>query len=198
MLNGKIGIAEWKPGEEPTLQVEKRGRFITNIGFANFVNAAVDSGDERIKGSCMVILEEGDPGTFDRGTPTRKLMRNQLSSTGDPIFSLRIPASRIVGGYEVKDGVIVPRYNHSEVIEAVFRRTRVTVGIMTAAKLLSAVEPVIRYERGRFRGAETATPGSVRYRTRAAGSRRHVAPAGGCVGDRRGRGIAWICGGAGL
>ena len=39
-------------------------------------------------------------------------------------------------------------YNHSEVIEAVFRRTRVTVGIMTAAKLLSAVEPVIRYQRG--------------------------------------------------
>jgi len=110
----------------------------------------------------MVILEEGDPGTFDRGTPTRKLV-HQLSSTGDPIFSLRIPASRIVGGYDVKDGVILPRYNHSEVIEAVFRRTRVTVGVMTAAKLLSAVEPVIRYQRGRFRGAETATPGSVRY-----------------------------------
>ena len=162
MLNGKIRIAEWKEGEEPTLQVEKRGRFITNIGFANFVTAAVDSGDERIKGSCMVILEEGDPGTFDRGTPTRKLV-HQLSSTGDPIFSLCIPASRIVGGYDVKDGVILPRYNHSEVIEAVFRRTRVTVGVMTAAKLLSAVEPVIRYQRGRFRGAETATPGSVRY-----------------------------------
>ena len=72
MLNGKIRIAEWKEGEEPMLQVEKRGRFITNIGFANFVTAAVDSGDERIKGSCMVILEEGDPGTFDRGTPTKK------------------------------------------------------------------------------------------------------------------------------
>ncbi len=48
-------------------------------------------------------------------------------------------------------------------IEAVFRRTRVTVGVMTSAKLLSAVEPVIRYQRGRFRGAETATPGSMRY-----------------------------------
>jgi alkylation response protein AidB-like acyl-CoA dehydrogenase len=162
MLNGKISIAEWKEGEEPVLQVEKRGRFITNIAFANFVTAAVDSGDERIKGSCMVILEEGDPGTFDRGTPTRKLV-HQLSSTGDPIFSLRVPASRIVGGYEVKEGVIVPRYKHSEVIEAVFRRTRVTVGIMTAAKLLSAVEPIIRYQRSRFRGAETAAPGSVRY-----------------------------------
>jgi alkylation response protein AidB-like acyl-CoA dehydrogenase len=162
MLNGKISVAEWKEGEEPVLQVEKRGRFITNIAFANFVTAAVDSGDERIKGSCMVILEEGDPGIFDRGTPTRKLV-HQLSSTGDPIFRLRIPASRIVGGYDVKDGVIVPHFKHSEVIEAVFRRTRVTVGVMTSAKLLSAVEPIIRYQRGRFRGAETATPGSVRY-----------------------------------
>jgi alkylation response protein AidB-like acyl-CoA dehydrogenase len=162
MLNGKMRIVEWKNGEEPVLQIEKRGRFITNIGFANFVTAAVDSDDERIKGSCMVILEEGDAGIFDRGTPTRKMV-HQLSSTGDPIFNLRIPANRIVGGYEVKDGIIVPRFSHSEVIEAVFRRTRVTVGVMTAAKLLSSVEPVIRYQRGRFRGAETATPGSVRY-----------------------------------
>jgi len=162
MLNGKVRIVEWKDGEEPLLQVEKRGRFITNIGFANFVTAAVDSDDERIKGSCMVILEEGDAGIFDRGTPTRKMV-HQLSSTGDPIFKLLVPASRIIGGYDIKDGVLIPRFNHSEIIEAVFRRTRVTVGVMTAAKLLSAVEPVIRYQRGRFRGAETATPGSVRY-----------------------------------
>jgi alkylation response protein AidB-like acyl-CoA dehydrogenase len=162
MLNGKVRIVEWKDGEEPLLQVEKRGRFITNIGFANFVTAAVDSDDEHIKGSCMIILEEGDAGIFDRGTPTRKMV-HQLSSTGDPIFNLRVPASRIIGGYEIKDGVLIPRFNHSEIIEAVFRRTRVTVGVMTAAKLLSAVEPVIRYQRGRFRGAETATPGSVRY-----------------------------------
>jgi len=162
MLDGKIRIVEWNAGEEPLLQVEKRGRFITNIGFANFVTAAVDSDDQRIKGSCMVILEEGDPGIFDRGTPTKKMV-HQLSSTGDPVFNLRIPANRIVGGYEVKDGVLVPRFSHSEVIEAVFRRTRVTVGVMTAAKLLSAVEPIIRYQRGRFRGATAATPGTVRY-----------------------------------
>jgi len=36
------------------------------------------------------------------------------------------------GGSPVKDGVIVPKYSHGEVIEAVFRRTRVTVAIMTA------------------------------------------------------------------
>jgi alkylation response protein AidB-like acyl-CoA dehydrogenase len=162
MLSGRVTVSEWKDGEEPWLQVEKRGRFITNIVFANFVTAAVNSNDPRIKGSCVVILEDTDEGAFDRGTPTKKLV-HQLSSTGDPIFSLKVPASRIVGGYTVKDNVIVPNYNHSEIIEAVFRRTRVPVGLMTAAKLLSAVEPVIRYQRERFRGAEGARPGSLRY-----------------------------------
>ena len=143
--------------------MEKRGRFITNMGFANFVTAAVDSGDERIKGSCIVIIEEGDPGVFDRGTPTRKLV-HQLSSTCDPIFNVHVPASRIVGGYTVKDGIIIPNYSHSEVIEAVFKRTRVTVALMTSAKLLSAVEPIIRYQRGRFRGSEQAKPGDAALR----------------------------------
>ena len=162
MLSGKVRVAEWKDGQEPLLHVDKRGRFITNIAFANFVTAAVISDDPRIKGSCFVIMEETDEGTFDHGTPTKKLV-HQLSSTGDPIFNMKVPASRIVGGYTVKDGVIVPNYNHGEIIEAVFRRTRVPVGIMSAAKLLSAVEPVIRYQRGRFRGAEGTKPGSVRY-----------------------------------
>jgi len=162
MLSGKMRVAEWQEGEEPWLQVDKRGRFITNIAFANFVTAAVGSDDPRIKGSCFVILEETDEGVFDHGTPTKKLV-HQLSSTGDPIFSMKVPASRIVGGYTIKDGVIVPNYSHSEVLDAVFKRTRVGVGLMSAAKLLSAVEPVIRYQRQRFRGAEGARPGSVRY-----------------------------------
>ena len=162
MLSGKLRVSEWKDGEEPILQADKRGRFITNIAFANFVTAAVVSDDPRIKGSCMVILEEGDEGIFDRGTATRKLV-HQLSSTGDPIFNLKVPASRIIGGYTVQEGVIVPNYSHGEVIEAVFRRTRVTVGLMTAAKLLSAVEPVIRYQRERFHGAAGVKPGSMRY-----------------------------------
>ena len=162
MLSGKVSVSEWKEGAEPVLHVDKRGRFITNIAFANFVTVAVGSADDRIKGTCMVILEETDEGLFDHGTPTKKLV-HQLSSTGDPIFNMKVPASRIIGGYTVKDGVIVPNYNHTEVLEAVFKRTRVTVGLMTAAKLLSAVEPVIRYQRGRFRGAEGARPGSVRF-----------------------------------
>jgi alkylation response protein AidB-like acyl-CoA dehydrogenase len=161
MLAGKVRVAEWKDGHEPVLHVDKRGRFITNMGFANVVTAAVDSDDKRIKGSCMVILEEGDPGIWDRGTPTKKLV-HQLSSTNDPVFNLKVPASRIVGGYTVKGGAIIPNYSHSEIIEAVFRRTRVTVGLMTAAKLLSAVEPVILYQRRRFRGGQGA-PGTPRY-----------------------------------
>ena len=161
MLAGKVSVADWKDGQEPLLQVDKRGRFITNMGFANVVTAAVDSDDPKIKGSCMVILEEGDPGVFDCGTPTKKLV-HQLSSTNDPVFNLKVPASRIVGGYAVKDGVIIPNYSHGEIIEAVFRRTRVTVGLMTSAKLLSAVEPVILYQRRRFRGGEGG-PGTPRY-----------------------------------
>jgi alkylation response protein AidB-like acyl-CoA dehydrogenase len=162
VVSGRMRIAEWEEGKDPVLQVDKRGRFITNMDVADFVVVAVDSDDERIKGSCMIILEEGDPGRFDRGVPTRKLV-HQLSSTRDPVFNLTVPASRIIGGYTEKDGVIVPNYDHSEVIRAVFRRTRVTVGLMTSAKLLSAVEPVIRYQRGRFRGGEAGAPGTPRY-----------------------------------
>jgi alkylation response protein AidB-like acyl-CoA dehydrogenase len=161
-MSGKVRVAEWKEGKEPILHVEKRGRFITSMAYANFVTAAVASGDDRIKGSCMIILEEDDPGSFDRGVPTRKLV-HQLSSTRDPVLSLKVPASRIIGGYTVKDGVIIPNHDHSEIIASVFRRTRVTVGLMTAGKLLSAVEPIIRYQRGRFRGGESGSPGTPRH-----------------------------------
>jgi short/branched chain acyl-CoA dehydrogenase len=162
LLSGKVRIAEWVDGQEPMLQVEKRARFITNMGFANFTTAAVDTDDPRIKSSCLIILEETDPGTFDRGAPTKKMV-HQLSSTNDPVFNLKVPASRIIGGYTVKDGVLVPNYSHGEIIEAVFRRTRVGVGVMTAAKLLSAVEPIIRYQRSRFRGGATVQPGTPRF-----------------------------------
>lgn len=161
LLDGKVGVASWNDGDEPMLRIEKRGRFITGMAFATVVTAAVASDDPRLKGSCMVILEKNDPGAWDIGVPTRKLV-HQLSSTRDPVFSLTVPASRIIGGYTVKDGVIVPNLSHGEVIEAVFRRTRVTVGLMTSAKLLSVVEPVIRYQRSRFRGGQ-AEPGTPRY-----------------------------------
>ena len=162
LLSGKMRVVTWDDGQEPILNIDKRGRFITNMDFANVVTAAVDSADPRIKGSCMVILEKSDPGLWDAGVPTRKMV-HQLSSTCDPVFNLNVPASRIIGGYTVKDGVIIPNFSHSEIIEAVFRRTRVTVGLMTSAKLLSAIEPIIRYQRSRFRGGETGNPGSPRY-----------------------------------
>ena len=162
VVSGKVRIVEWNEGEEPMLKVEKRGRFITNMDFANYVTAAVDTDDERIKTSCMIILEEDDPGTFDRGAPTLKMV-HQISSTRDPVLSLTVPASRIIGGYTVEDGVIVPNFSHGEIIGSVFHRTRIPVGIMTSVKLLSAVEPVIRYQRTRFRGGDAAQPGTPRF-----------------------------------
>ncbi|WP_243546966.1 acyl-CoA dehydrogenase family protein [Pseudodesulfovibrio tunisiensis] len=162
VLVGKVRVAEWNDDGEIMLQVDKRGRFITNMDFATFVTAAVESDDERIKGSCMIILEEGDEGTFDRGAPTLKMV-HQLSSTRDPVLNLKVPASRIIGGYEVRDGVIIPKYSHSEIIGSVFHRTRIPVGIMTTAKLISAIEPVIRYHRSRFQGGDAAHPGSPRF-----------------------------------
>ena len=162
VLCGKATVSDWTDGEEPMLQIDKRGRFITNMDFANFVTAAVESNDDRIKGTFMVILEDTDEGVFDRGAPTLKMV-HQLSSTRDPVLNLKVPASRIIGGYDVVDGVIVPKYNHSEIIGAVFHRTRIPVGLMTSAKLISAVEPVIRYHRNRFRGGDACTEGSPRF-----------------------------------
>ena len=78
LLCGKVRVAEWKEGQEPILEVEKRGRFITNMDYANLVTAAVDTDDKRIKSSCMVILEEADPGVFDRG--------DRHQETGAPAF----------------------------------------------------------------------------------------------------------------
>jgi len=109
----------------------------------------------------MVILESTDPGVYDPGSPTHKLV-HQLSSTCDPIFSLKVPPAVLSADTRLgrRDH---SELHHGEVIEAVFRRTRVTVGLMSAAKLVSAVEPVIRYQRTRFRGGASATPGTPRY-----------------------------------
>jgi alkylation response protein AidB-like acyl-CoA dehydrogenase len=110
----------------------------------------------------MIILEEEDEGTYDRGAPTLKMV-HQLSSTRDPVLKLRVPASRIIGGFEIKDGTIIPKYSHGEIIGSVFHRTRIPVGLMTMAKLISAVEPVIRYHRKRFQGGDAAKEGTPRF-----------------------------------
>ncbi len=161
ILSGRVSVEQVGAGAEPLLRVQKRGRFTNNMDFAQFVVVAVASDDPRLTGTCMIILEEGDEGTFDRGPVTRKLV-HQLTSTRDPHFDLLVPASRIVGGYSWQDGVIVPHYTHAQILEAVFSRTRVPAGVMTGAKLLSSIEPIIRYQRERFRGGE-GQPGTPRH-----------------------------------
>lgn len=162
VLCGRVSIAEWKDGEEPMIRVEKRGRFITNIAIADYVTIAVNSGDDRIKGSCMVVVEATDPGKFDHGAQTLKCV-HQLSNTGDPVIDVVVPASRIIGGYDIVDGKVVPKLGHSEIIAQVFSKTRVGVGVMGAGSLMSAIEPVIRYQRTRFRGAAGVEESSPRY-----------------------------------
>lgn len=162
VLCGRVSIADWKDGEEPMIRVEKRGRFITNIAIADYVTIAVNSGDDRIKGSCMVVVEATDPGKFDRGAQTLKCV-HQLSNTGDPVIDVVVPASRIIGGYDIVDGKVVPKLGHSEIIAQVFSKTRVGVGVMGAGSLMSAIEPVIRYQRTRFRGAAGVEESSPRY-----------------------------------
>ena len=167
------------------LQVEKRGRFITNMGFANFVTAAVESDDPRIKGTCMVILEETDPGIFDRGTPTRKLV-HQLSSTSDPIFSLTRPRQphhrRLHREGRRHRSQLQPRRSHRGRLPAHPRHRR-HHDLGQAA--LSAIEPVIRYQRNRFRGGSIATPGIARYELGLQQQAGRRPPPGRCLGHRR-------------
>ena len=62
LLGGKVRVAEWKDGEEPLLQVDKRGRFITNMAFADFVTAAVESADPADQGQLPGDPREGRSG----------------------------------------------------------------------------------------------------------------------------------------
>jgi len=141
-LSGRIDVAEWVPGSEPILEIDKRGRFISHMDFAEFVVVAVQGGGDSVRGGCLVILEPGDNGEFDRGLPVRKL-GHRLASTTSPVFRLRVPGSRIVGGYTIEDGVVVPNLDHRQLLGPAFRRTRAVLSLMTASKLLSVVEPVV-------------------------------------------------------
>ena len=163
MLSGKMRVAEWHDGRR-ALAASRQARPVHH----QHCLCKLRHRRRRLRRSA----NQGQLRDHPRRNGRRHLRsRNAHQETCPPALLdgrsrssiCKVPASRIVGGYTVKDGVIVPNFNHSEVIEAVFKRTRVTVGLMTAAKLLSAVEPVIRYQRGRFRGAEGAKPGTVRY-----------------------------------
>jgi hypothetical protein len=157
LVDGRIAIAEWRPGEQPVLEVEKRGRFTSHMDFADFAIAAVDSRDARLRGTCLVLIEPGDAGIFDRGTPIRKL-GHHLSSTTNPTFRLRVPAERVLGGYSIEGDVIVPNYNHCELLAPAFRRTRAVMALVTASKMLSVLAPVMACYRAYSEGESDMGP----------------------------------------
>jgi alkylation response protein AidB-like acyl-CoA dehydrogenase len=137
-LTGRMALAGAGADGEPRLEIHKRGRFTSHMDFAEFVVAAVEGDGDGVRGSSLVILEPGDAGEFERGSPVRKL-GHRLASTTDPVFNLRVPASRIVGGYAMEDGALVPRFSHRALLEPALRRMRALLALMTAAKALFAV-----------------------------------------------------------
>jgi hypothetical protein len=137
-LTGRMVLAGAGADGEALLEIQKRGRFTSHMDFADFVVAAVEGDGKGVRGSSLVILEPDDEGGFERGSPVRKL-GHRFASTTDPAFRLRVPASRIVGGYTLEEGAIVPRYSHRVLLEPALRRMRALLALMTAAKALSAV-----------------------------------------------------------
>jgi hypothetical protein len=137
-LSGSARVASQGENGEPLLEVCKRGRFTSHTDFADFVVAAVSGDGASVRGSYLVILEPGDEGLFERGLPVCKL-GHRLASTTNPIFDLKVPASRIVGGYTVEDEVLIPRFDHRQLLEPALRRTRALLSLMTASKALSKV-----------------------------------------------------------
>jgi len=118
-----------------SIEIDKRGRFTSHMEFAEFVVAAVEGAGEA-RGSALVVLEPQDAGTFDRGTPARKI-GHRLASTTHPSFRLHVPAARIVGGYAMESGVLRPHFDHRQLLEPALRRARALLGQMTAAKALT-------------------------------------------------------------
>ena len=123
------------PGATAMLDVEKRGRLISHMEFADFVLLAVDFPG----GGCLVVAEPGDEGLFDRGHPVRTL-GHRLSSVTSPSFRLRVPACRILGGYTCDDGRLVPRVGYRQALEPALGRCRPVVALMTAGKILATME----------------------------------------------------------
>jgi alkylation response protein AidB-like acyl-CoA dehydrogenase len=141
-LTGCARLLHAPSGAGPLLDVEKRGRFISHMEFADFVLLAVESGDPRLAGGCVFVAEPGDEGVFDRGLPVRTL-GHRLSSVTSPAFRLRLPASRILGGYTVEGDRLAPQVGYREALEPALRRCRPVVALMTAGKLLATMEAVL-------------------------------------------------------
>jgi hypothetical protein len=138
-LAGRMELAGTSADGVPLLQIDKRGRFISHMDFAQFVLAAVEGNGTSVRGSALVILEPGDEGEFERGQPVRKL-GHRFASTTNPAFCLTVPATRIVGGYTTEEGSLVPRFSHRTLLEPALLKMRALLGLMTAAKALSTVQ----------------------------------------------------------
>jgi hypothetical protein len=153
-LTGTARLVETPPGAEPMLDVEKRGRLISHMEFADFVLLAVDSPG----GGCLIVAEPSDEagGLFDRGQPVRTL-GHRLSSVTSPAFRLRLPACRILGGYTFDDGRLVPRVGYRQALEPALARCRPIVALMTAGKLLATMESVL----GSIKSAPPLHPGEL-------------------------------------
>jgi hypothetical protein len=143
-LTGRMSFAGAAVDGQPQLEIHKRGRFTSHMDFAGFVLAAVEGDGQGVRGSGLVILEPNDTGEFDRGAPVRKL-GHRFASTTNPVFRLRVPAARLVGGFTLEQGAVVPRHSHRILLEPTLRRMRVLLAVMTAAKALETV-----HERTRF------------------------------------------------
>ena len=139
-LTGTAHLVKVPPGAAPWLDVEKRGRLISHMEFADFVLLAVDSPG----GGCLIVAEPSDEaeGLFDRGQPVRTL-GHRLSSVTSPAFRLRVPACRILGGYTCDDGRLVPRVGYRQALEPALGRCRPVVALMTAGKILATIEEVL-------------------------------------------------------
>src|ERR1035438_87671 len=123
------------------------------MDFAQFVVAAVEGDGSGVRGSGLVILEPGDAGEFTRGSPVRKL-GHVFASTTDPVFRLIVPASRLVGGFTMEQGSLIPRFSHRVLLEPALRRMRALLGLMTAAKALYTVQACIASSAQRNDSAE--------------------------------------------
>jgi hypothetical protein len=146
LLTGRFRPSAVESDAEPWIEVEKRGRFTSHMEFAEFVVAAVE-GEEGARGSALVILEPGDAGIFDRGSAVRKI-GHRLSSTTNPIFQLRVPVSRIVGGFEIESGVLRLRVDHRRALNSALQRTRALLALTTAAKAFAALNEMSEWAHG--------------------------------------------------
>ena len=189
MLAGKVRVAEWKDGAEPLLQVEKRGRFITNMGIRQRRHGGGGFGRPENQGQL-----HGDFG----GRRSRRLgPRHADEETRPPAFLDERPGVQSEGSRAAASSAATRSrtasssriISHGEIIEAVFRRTRVTVGTddqretafrRRAGDSLSA--PPVPRRRGRA--------GHAALRTGHPAKGRRAAPAGGHLGHRRGERVA--------